>query len=238
MGTTGTPYACATTIPHCLTGVQPNYPGKEYDVELAWFQRPTANEDGTVNLTYNALDLQVIRGRATESAITGASDLDFAGLLEQVGGVAGAMRGLGVEPGDHVGVRLSDPLRELLVVLAAARLGAVCVVLDATSQRIDEFRPHLVVTDTAFTFAEHVPAAVIVAGVAPVDPARDLDWEVAIKAGLGDPAGCEPVSPRSTAYVTQRPVAVAEVFEDSGRLGACLATLASGSVVMLAGEES
>ncbi|WP_067439699.1 AMP-binding protein [Nocardioides jensenii] len=200
-------------------------------MELAWFRRPGDGDEGTTNLTYNAVDLPVIKGRSTDTAVTGAHEFSYAGLLEQVGALAGAMRGLGVLPGHHVGVQLADPARELLVLLAAARVGATCVVL--TGGRLEEFAPHLVVTDTELDFTGHVPQAVIVNGLEPADEARDLAWDIAIKAGRTDPAGCEPVSPRATAYVVDGLVAVGDALADPSRFGTALSALVSGTVLTL-----
>lgn len=204
-------------------------------MELAWFRKPTADDEGTLNLAYNAVDLQVIRGRAAEPAVTGPVTLDFAGLLEQVGALAGAVRGLGVQPGHHVGAQLCDPHRELLVLLATARVGATFVALDEGSgnARLEEFRPHLVVADTVPEFTEHVPSAVIVTDGEPVDETRDLGWEIALKAGRTDPAGCADLTPRATAYVLERPVAIEDVAADPSRLGTILCTLAAGEPVHL-----
>src|SRR3546814_15371277 len=81
-------------------------------------------DPGTLNLTYNAVDLPVIRGHATDPAVLGPRPLDFAGLLELVGAVSGAFRSLGVEPRRVVGVAVSAPHIALGTFLATHRLGA------------------------------------------------------------------------------------------------------------------
>ncbi|QIX26247.1 propionyl-CoA synthetase [Nocardioides sp. JQ2195] len=201
-------------------------------MELAWFRKPGADDEGTLNLAYNILDLPVIRGRATDPAVTGAVDLDFAGLLEQVGAVAGAFRSLGVTPGSQVGVRLDDPVRELVALLATLRLGATFVEIDASAD-LGDTTPGLLVTDTAMPFGDHVPPVVVVSGIEPGDPTRDVAWEVAHKAGATDPAGCEPVAPGTTAYVLGASVRTIDVAADPSRLGVVLATLLAGGPVHL-----
>lgn len=202
-------------------------------MELAWFKTPTDGDEGTLNLAYNAVDVRVIRGGAADPAVVGEASLDFAGLLEQSGALAGAMRGLGVQPDQHVGVLLTDPLRELLVLLASARLGATCVVLE--NGRLDEFAPHLVVTDTALDPGEHTPAAAILSGIEPSDETREVAWDIAVKAGRTDPAGCEPVAPSSIAFVLDEPVPIASALADPSRFGTALAALVAGRPVTLGG---
>lgn len=204
---------------------------KEYDVELAWFRKPSGDDDGTLNLSYNLVDLPVIRGRAGAPAVTGAAELDFAALLEQVGALAGAFRGLGVTSGDAVSVKLDDPVRELLAMLATLRLGAVFVALDTSQGALDPCA--LLVTDSAESIAEPLPPAVIVSGIESQDPTRDVAWDVVLKAGRTDPAGCEPVAPATTAYVDQVTVRTIDATHDTSRLGTMLASLLAGGPVHL-----
>ncbi|KRF17890.1 hypothetical protein ASG90_06050 [Nocardioides sp. Soil797] len=213
---------------------------KEYDVELAWFRKPNGDDDGTLNLTYNILDLPVIRGRAGDTAVTGTTELDFARLLEQVGALAGAFRGLGVTPGQQVAVRLGDPLRELIALLATLRIGATFVVIESDSDlggdllgNASRSAPALLVTDSLTGFGDMLPEAVIVSGIEPQDPTRDVAWEVVLKAGRTDPAGCEPVTPGATAYVAETPVRTIDAPTDPSRIGAILATLLAGDAVHL-----
>ncbi|RYZ31813.1 MAG: hypothetical protein EOP01_02585, partial [Propionibacteriaceae bacterium] len=102
---------------------------------LDWFTRPSPTSAGTLNLSFNALDRHVVRGLADEPALldpgapTHRSFYSFAGLLEQVGQLGGALRELGVVAGGTVVLAL--PLGPELVfgLLACARLGAVAVPL-------------------------------------------------------------------------------------------------------------
>lgn len=200
-------------------------------MSLAWFKKPTAEVEGTLNLTYNAVDRAVIAGRAGEPAVTGVDELDHAELLDQVARLAGALRWLGVPPGGLVGVRLDDPTKELLTLLAAARLGATFVDLDLAESAVVA-QTRVVVTDATPEFAHALDAAILV-GPQPVFEGRDVTWEEALKAGRTDPAGCEPVSPRATAYVISEQVAIEQVPERTDRLAQLLNTLIAGGPVTL-----
>ncbi|MDT0201118.1 AMP-binding protein [Nocardioides sp. AE5] len=207
---------------------------------LAWFRTPSGEEPGSLNLAYNAVDLPVIRGQAEEPALIGDEPMDRAGLLEVSAALAGALKALGTAPGTRVGVALADPVRELLVFLAVARLGAVHVDLTPDPvARLAEHAPHVVVTDRPLDLAGHAPAAVVTLDIDAVDgpreEARDLDWETALRAGRTDPAGCEPVAPGTTAYVLEAAVVLGDELADD-RFGAMIADLAAGRPVDPAGK--
>jgi hypothetical protein len=65
------------------------------------------------------------------------------------------------------------------------------------------------------------------------DGTRDLDWEVAVRAGRTDPAPCAPVPPGSTAYVAEVEVAAADLAGHDSDLGRDLAALADRTAVDL-----
>lgn len=94
-------------------------------MELTWFRRPGPESPGTLNLAYNAVDLQVIRGRAQEIALEGARPLDFAILLEHSSALAGGLQSLAVVPGSPVAGEGLDERERLLLLLAVLRLGGV-----------------------------------------------------------------------------------------------------------------
>lgn len=171
-------------------------------MELTWFRRPGPDGPGTLNLCFNAVDLHVVHARATEPAVrTATAELDFATLLERVGALAGAMRGLGIGPGSGVVGLLDDPLDRLFLLLACLRLGAVHLDLDpvADAESIARFGPHLVATSRAVDTS--AAAVVLLRGLAPEDATREVDWEIAVRAGRTDPAACVDLSPDSPAYV-------------------------------------
>ncbi|MDN5893156.1 MAG: AMP-binding protein [Nocardioides sp.] len=209
-------------------------------MQLTWFRAPTGDDAGTTNLCYEAVDLQIVRGRAVDVAVRqGEETIDFANLLERVAALAGVMRGMGVTPGARVAVLLDDPLDELLAFLAAARIGAVHVALPEADpgSAIDRHTPALVVTSRVLTYADHTPPVVILRGPPPEDARRDLDWEVAVKAGRTDPAGTEPVAGDTTAYVLlDEAVPVSGVPGHDSRFARQLADLAAGRVIILEGS--
>ena len=203
---------------------------------MTWFRSPAGDDPGSLNLCYPAVDIAVIRGAATETAVRHAGgELDYATLLERVAALGGAFRGLGVVPGSVIGVLLDDPLDELLALLATARLGATAVALDPgdPGMRIAEHRPLLVATSQALTLDGHVPAALVLRGIEPQDPTRDLDWDVAVRAGATDPAPCAPGAPGSPAYGGERVVATGDLPADDSAYGRAVAALAARTPVDL-----
>jgi non-ribosomal peptide synthetase component F len=209
-------------------------------VELSWFRRPGAGEPGTLNLCYNAVDLQVVRGEANAPAVRdGEATVSFEVLLEQIGSLAGSMRALGVGPESVVAVLLDDPADRLLMLLACLRLGAVHVELSGASvtSEVDRHRPHLVATSRPLAYADHVPAACLVRGIPTEDDSRDLDWDIAVKAGRTDPAPCAALAPGSTAYVVAGDaVPIVAVVEDDSWAGRVCATLCAGQTIDLTGD--
>jgi hypothetical protein len=197
---------------------------REYDVQLTWFQHPGPGQPGSLNLCYNALDVHVIRGSATAPAlVTAEGTRDFAKLLEQVATLAGALRLLGVHPGDEVAIRLDDPVDALLAGLACTRLGVV---------HGDVAAPTVLVTSRD----EDEPGARarLLRGVEVADPDRDVDWDTAVKAGRASPAPCEPVSPDATALVVgDEVVLVRDAVGHDSTPGRILASLCAGEPVEL-----
>ena len=202
---------------------------------LTWFRPPQGDDPGTLNLCYHAVDVAVIRGAAGETAVRHAGgEMDYAVLLEEVAALGGALRGLGVTEVSTVGVLLDDPLDTLLAQLAATRVGATVLDLDDdVAARLDAHRPHLVATSRELATGSHVPPVVLVRGVPVADEARDLDWDVAVRAGRTDPAPCAPVPPGSTAYVADGAVAAADLPGHDSDLGRALAALAGRTPVDL-----
>ncbi|CAM3296726.1 hypothetical protein NODU109028_09860 [Nocardioides dubius] len=185
-----------------------------------------------MNLCFDAVDLKVVHGAATEPAVTGIErPLDYANLLEQVGAVAGLFKGLGVEPETLIGLRVADPMIELLSLLAGLRLGAGVVSLDG--DRLGEHRPALVVTDVELDFSTHEPQAAVLIGLEPREPVRDITWEMGLRAGSSQPAGCARVAEDQIAYVLDAPVAVGEAGTDRSRYGTWLQSLRDGVAIDL-----
>ena len=139
--------------------------------------RPTARwfTDGRLNTSYNALDRHVREltpgaatndddfpptgGRADQpaliydSAMTGTTAVyTYAELLAEVAQFAGAMRRLGVTPGDRVVIYLPMIPEAVIAMLACARIGAVHSVVfggfaaHELAARIDDAEPVLIIT--------------------------------------------------------------------------------------------
>jgi hypothetical protein len=141
--------------------------------EVTWFRVPV-DDAGTLNACYNALDIHVIRGRADDLALADpGGDWTFARLLTEVAACAGVLRAFGVGIGDEVALGPLPRATGVVVALAVARVGAVSA------------------------YDDPAPAAVRVAAgpdgaVFRVD-GDDLPWDVALRAGRTDPAGCADV---------------------------------------------
>lgn len=141
---------------------------------VSWFRTPADDDPGTLNACYQALDLHVIRGRADEVAL----DLDgrprtFAWLLSEVGACAGVLRAFGVDVGAPVAVGALPAEHGLVVALAVARVGGVATYDDTAQARV-AVRP--------------LDGDVVVSA-----DGEDLPWDVAMRAGRTDPAGCADV---------------------------------------------
>ena len=101
--------------------------------EIAWFRKPTPTnqapyDGGTLNLSYQLLDKAIVEGAADESVLVDIrGSWSHALLLEHVAAFGGALKGLGVLPGDRVLVDLADDLDTVVVLLGASRVGAVTV---------------------------------------------------------------------------------------------------------------
>ncbi len=152
----------------------------------------------------------------------------YAELLEKVAAFAGVLTGFGVQKGDRVVIYMPMIPETVVAMLACARIGAVHSVVfggfapHELAVRIDDARPTVVVTascgvepsrvveykpmlDRALELADHKPAACIVKqraqATATLVEGRDVDWDVAMKAGATDPAGCVTVAATDPLYV-------------------------------------
>ncbi|HXH77895.1 hypothetical protein [Nocardioides sp.] len=150
-------------------------------MDVIWFRAP-AGDAGMLNACYNALDVHVIRGRAEDVALLdGQRPMSFAGLLTEVGAFAGVLGAFGVAAGDEVVVLDVPPLHDTVAQLACARVGAV---------HFDELSPTpaLVLVGTA---GSHDVGSV---PLITVDDTGELDWDLAMRAGRTQPAGCAEVA--------------------------------------------
>ena len=189
--------------------------------------------DGVLNTCHNALDRHADGGRAGQVALIHDSPVTgevraftYGELRDRVARVAGAMRRLGVGPGDTVVIYMPMVPEAVEAMLACARIGAVHSVVFGgfapreLAARIDDARPVLVVTascgievqrvveympllNAALEIAEHPPARCIVLqrpqGPAELAPGRDLEWGEALEGA--EPAACVPVAATDPLYV-------------------------------------
>ena len=87
-------------------------------------------EDGTLNVSYNCLDVQVERGLGGKTAIIFEADdgtvtrVTYADLLDKVCKAANALRSLGVKKGDRVVIYLPMSVEGVVAMQACARIGA------------------------------------------------------------------------------------------------------------------
>jgi propionyl-CoA synthetase len=164
-----------------------------------------------------------------DSPVTGTREtLTYARLLERVAAFAGALRQLGVDKGDRVVIYMPMVPEAVVAMLACARLGAVHSVVFGgfapaeLAVRLDDARPKVVVSascgieptrvveykpmlDRAIELAEHTPDAVVILQrpqvTATMVEGRDVDFEVAMRAGATDPAECVEVAATDPLYV-------------------------------------
>ena len=164
-----------------------------------------------------------------DSAVTGVKKTyTYAQLLEEVAAFAGVLRTLGVGKGDRVVIYMPMIPEAVVAMLGCARIGAVHSVVfggfapHELAVRIDDARPTVVVSascgiepsrvieykpflDKALELAEHQPGAVVLKQRPEVQATmiegRDVDWDVAMRAGRTEPAECVEVAATDPLYI-------------------------------------
>jgi propionyl-CoA synthetase len=156
------------------------------------------------------------------------ASFSYAQLLELTAAFAGALRGFGVTAGDRVVIYMPMIPEAVIAMLACARIGAVHSVVFGgfaareLAVRIDDARPKVVLSascgieptrvveykpiiDRALEIADHQPDTVVVKqrpqAEASMQAPRDVDWDLAMKAGRTDPAECVEVKATDPLYV-------------------------------------
>jgi acyl-coenzyme A synthetase/AMP-(fatty) acid ligase len=172
--------------------------------EIAWFRKPTPTnqapyDGGTLNLSYQLLDKAIVEGAADESVLVDVrGSWSHALLLEHVAAFGGALKGLGVLPGDRVLVDLADDLDTVVVLLGASRVGAVTVrppTLFGEAELamfVASAEPSVVVTSRPGL--ELADADPVVISRDPSPEGSAVAWDVVLRAGRTDPAGAENVA--------------------------------------------
>ena len=164
-----------------------------------------------------------------DSPVTGSQQsFTYEKLTERVAALAGALRQLGVTKGDRVLIYMPMVPEAVMAMLACARLGAVHSVVfggfaaSELAARIDDAEPVVVVAascgveasrvieyqpmlDKALSLASHQPRNCLMLqrpqAEAKLDETRDIDFELAMRAGADDPAECVPVLATDPLYV-------------------------------------
>ena len=188
---------------------------------------------GRLNACHNAVDRHVESGRGEQaalvhvSAMTGAEvTVTFRELRERVARLAGALRDLGVTPGDRVVIYMPMVPEAVFAMLACARLGAVHSVVFGgfaareLALRIDDAQPKLVLAascglepgrivdykallDRALELCRVRPGHCVVLQRpqlrVPLVPGRDLDWDATVAAA--SPADCVSVAATDPLYI-------------------------------------
>jgi propionyl-CoA synthetase len=164
-----------------------------------------------------------------DSPVTGTkATYTYSQLLELVAAFAAVLRDCGVGVGDRVVIYMPMIPEAVIAMLATARLGAVHSVVFGgfaaaeLAARIDDAQPTVVVTascgieparvvaykpllDRALDLAGHTVPVVVVKQRAQLSAdlvgGRDIDWDLAMKAGRNDPAPSVPVTSTDPLYI-------------------------------------
>ena len=186
------------------------------------------------NLCYNALDHHVLRGWGGHAALIYENEngesrvLTYAQMLEEVKQVAAALRGLGIGKGDRVAVYMPTMPEAIIAMLAAARIGAIHLVVfagfgasaladrmiaagakvllaaDVTYRKGKSIRLKEIVDDALAVPGQSVETVVVLRRTSdpvPMQPGRDLDWPAFLERGKGQSSDCEIMESNETAYI-------------------------------------
>jgi acetyl-CoA synthetase len=184
------------------------------------------------NLSYNCLDHHVGRGWGGHAALIAENErgerqvFTYAHLLEAVKRTAAALRGLGVQSGDRLVIYMPTCPEAIVLMLAAARIGAIHLVVfagfgsGALADRIRLSGARWVFTaDVTYRKGRAVPlkgivdAAVAAAGGVErvvvlrrdrdpsLDPKRDLDWDDFLALGAGQSTEHQVMDANATAFI-------------------------------------
>jgi len=213
--------------------------------DIEWVRRPRAAWNDSdprrvswfpgamLNTCSNAVDLHVAAGRADQTALVYDSPVTdtlrrftYRELQGEVARLAGALVGLGVEPGDRVVLYMPMVPEAVFGMLACARIGAIHSVVfggfaaSELAQRIQHARPKVVLTascgiepgrvvaykpmlDEAIAMASEKPTRCLVLQrpqcQATLVAGRDLDWEATVAAAA--PAAPVAVQAKDPLYV-------------------------------------
>lgn len=172
--------------------------------ELEWFKKWDITLDdsnppfyrwfvgGETNISFNCLDRNIKRGRATKVALTWVGrdrqsrHLTYWDLLREVNRFSLALKSLGLRKGDRVTVYMPMIPEAMIAVLSVARLGAVHSVVfsgfgvQALAERIADSQSRVVVTaDAMFRRGKVIPLKEVVDGA--VERAGSVESVIVVK---------------------------------------------------------
>ena len=182
---------------------------KKWERVLEW-EPPTFRwfRGGRSNLAYNCVDHHVKAGRGENVALITENErgerrtLTYAQLLDEVGRVSAALRGIGIEKGDRIAIYMPTSAEAIILMLGAIRIGAVIIVIfagfgagalgervrlagaralfatDATYRKGKDV-PLKGIVDDALRDAPTVETVVVLrrgAAEVPMTPGRDITW--------------------------------------------------------------
>ncbi|HEU0027114.1 MAG TPA: acetate--CoA ligase [Ktedonobacterales bacterium] len=189
---------------------------------------------GETNLAYSALDHHVKRGWGGHTALVYLNErgerqlFTYAQLLHEVERVAAALRGMGIRKGDRITLYLPTFPEAIMLMLAAARIGAIHIVVfagfgsKALNDRIQASGSRLVFTaDVTFRKGkntrlkeivdaaledgngsiEHVVVLHRTEEMAPMQPGRDLTWQEFLHHEAGQSGALTPMESNEPAYI-------------------------------------
>jgi propionyl-CoA synthetase len=188
---------------------------------------------GRLNTCWNALDRHVANGRGEQvaliydSPVTGTiKRFTYRALRDEVAGLAGALRGLGVEKGDRVLIYMPMVPEAAMAMLACARIGAVHSVVfggfaaPELATRIDDAQPKVILSascgievqrvipykpllDQAIDIVKAKPRACMILqrpmATASLITGRDHDWEALV--AKTEPAACVTLEATDPLYI-------------------------------------
>jgi acetyl-CoA synthetase len=189
---------------------------------------------GRTNLAYNALDRHVAAGHGDRTALIALDErgsrrtFTYGQLLDEVEGVAAALRGLGLGVGDRLTIYMPTCAEAIVAMLAAVRIGAIHSVVfagfgsGALGERIRASGSRLVLAaDVTFRKGKDVDLKTIVdealsedvgavehvvvlerrTGHAAMTRPRDMTWPEFLAAGVGQDGGLADTASDDPAFI-------------------------------------
>jgi acetyl-CoA synthetase len=189
---------------------------------------------GQTNISYSALDLHIGLGRGDQTALIaldergGRQVFTYRQLLDGVKEIAAALRGLGVQKGDRVGIYMPTIAEAVTAMLACTRIGAIHIVVfagfgsGALSERLRLAGAKVLLgADLTYRKGKDVPLTGIIADAladpespiqhavmlsrstttAPIDDPRLIAWDDFLSKGAGQRSDHEMMESNDPAFV-------------------------------------